>query len=64
MIFDEKYWNRLREPNSADREAHVFVRKNQVRPGKAQKLLFYVKKPVMQLCGVSDFIERVAGNSE
>lgn len=64
MIVDEKYWNRLCERNSADREAHVFVRKNQVGPCKAQKLLFYVKKPVMQVCGVAYFIERVAGNSE
>lgn len=64
LIADEKYWNRLRERNSANREAHVFVRKNQVGPCKAQKLLFYVKKPVMQVRGVADFIERLTGNSE
>jgi predicted transcriptional regulator len=64
LIADEKYWNRLCERNSASREAHVFVRKNQVGPCKAQKLLFYVKKPVMQVRGVADFIERVTGNSE
>jgi predicted transcriptional regulator len=64
LIADEKYWNRLCERNSADREVHVFVRKNQVGPCKAQKLLFYVKKPVMQVRGVADFIERLTGNSK
>jgi predicted transcriptional regulator len=64
LIADEKYWKRLCERNSADREVHVFVRKNQVGPCKAQKLLFYVKKPVMQVRGVADFIERLTGNGE
>lgn len=64
LIADEKYWNRLCERNSANRAAHVFVRKNQVGPCKAQKLLFYVKKPVMQVRGVADFIERLTGNSK
>ena len=40
------------------------MRKNQVGPRAAQKLLFYVKKPVMQVRGVPDFIERITGGSE
>jgi len=64
LIADEKYWNRLCERNSADRAVHVFVRKNQVGPREAQKLLFYVKKPIMQVLGVADFIERLTGNGE
>ncbi len=64
LVADEKYWRRLRERSSTGREVHVFVRKNQVGPRAAQKLLFYVKKPVMQVRGVADFIERVTGNSE
>jgi predicted transcriptional regulator len=64
LIADEKYWKRLCERNSADRAVHVFVRKNQVGPCKAQKLLFYVKKPIMQVRGVADFIERLTGNGE
>ena len=64
LIADKKYWNRLCERNSGNREAHVFVRKNQVGPCKAQKLLFYVKKPIMQVRGFADFIERLTGNSK
>jgi predicted transcriptional regulator len=64
LISDEKYWNRLRERNRADREVHAFVRKNQVGPREAQTLLFYVKKPIMQVRGVADFIERLTGDRE
>ena len=64
LIADEKYWNRLRERNKANRGIHAFVRKNQVGPKNAQRLLFYVKKPVMQIRGVADFIERLTGDRE
>ncbi len=64
LIADEKYWRRLCERNRANRAVHIFVRKNQVGPREAQKLLFYVKKPIMQVRGVADFIERLTGNSE
>jgi predicted transcriptional regulator len=64
LISDEKYWNRLRERNKAYRGIHAFVRKNQVAPKNAQKLLFYVKKPIMQVRGVADFIERLTGDRE
>lgn len=61
LIADEKYWNRLRERNKASSETHAFVRKSKVTPKTAQKLLFYVKKPVMQIRGIADFIERLTG---
>ncbi|HLE76063.1 MAG TPA: hypothetical protein VI864_08530 [Candidatus Bathyarchaeia archaeon] len=64
LISDEKYWNRLRERSVINREAHAFVRKNQVGPREAQKLLFYVKKPIMQIRGTADFIERLTGDRE
>jgi predicted transcriptional regulator len=64
LIADEKYWNRLHERNRTNREVHAFVRKNQVGPCAAQRLLFYVKKPIMQVRGIADFIERLTGNCE
>jgi len=63
LIADEKYWNKLRERNKTQLEIHAFVRKNQVAPKNAEKLLFYVKKPVMQVRGTADFIERLTGDS-
>jgi predicted transcriptional regulator len=63
LIADEKYWNRLRERNKASSGTHAFVRKSKVAPKNAQKLLFYVKRPVMQVRGIADFIERVTGDN-
>ena len=62
LISDEKWWNRLCERNRNNNEIRVFVRRNRVGPLKTQKLLFYVKKPIMQIRGVADFIERLAGD--
>ena len=48
--------------NKASRETHFFVRKNQAVTKNAQKLLFFIKKPVMQVRGVPDFIVWVVGD--
>jgi predicted transcriptional regulator len=63
LVADKKYWNKLREGNKTSRGTHAFVRRNQVAPKTARKLLFYVKKPVMQVKGIADFIERLTGDS-
>ncbi len=63
LIADEKYWDMLRERNQASRGTYAFVRRNKVAPKSAQKLLFYVKKPVMQVRGIADFVERLTGDS-
>lgn len=63
LVVDKKYWNKLCERNKAICGTHSFVRRNQVAPKAARKLLFYVKKPVMQVKGVADFIERLTGDS-
>ena len=62
LVADEKYWNKLCQRQTAGKQTHVFVRKNLVAPLEAEKLLFYVKKPVMQICGAADFLERQGGN--
>jgi predicted transcriptional regulator len=60
LISDEKWWNRLCERNSNG--IRVFVRRNRVGPLRTQKLFFYVKKPIMEIRGVADFIERSVGD--
>jgi predicted transcriptional regulator len=64
LIADEKYWNRLSGSSKASKGVYAFVRKNQVGPKNAQRLLFYVKKPIMQIRGAADFIERLTGDRE
>ena len=64
LIADKKYWNRLRIRNKANRRTYTFVRKSQVAPKNAQKLLFYVTKPIMQVRGAADFVEQLTGDRE
>ena len=63
LIADKKYWNKLCERNKINKGTYAFVRKSKVAPKTAQKLLFYVKKPVMQVKGIADFVERLTGDS-
>ena len=63
LIADQKYWDKLCERNAVSGGIHAFVRKSKVAPKSAQKLFFYVKKPVMQVRGIADFIERLTGDS-
>jgi hypothetical protein len=63
LIADEKYWTLLCERNRNSGGIYSFVRRNKVAPKSAQKLLFYVKKPVMQVRGIADFVERVTGDN-
>ena len=62
LISEEKWWNRLCERNRNSNGIRVFVRRNRVGPLRTQKLFFYVKKPIMQIRGVADFIERLVGD--
>lgn len=62
LLSEEKWWNRLCERNRNNSQMHAFVRRSRVGPLRTQKLLFYVNKPVMQIRGVSDFIERIVGD--
>jgi predicted transcriptional regulator len=62
LLSDEKWWKRLCESNRGNGKAQIFVRRNRVGPVSAEKLLFYVKRPLMQIRGVADFVERLSGN--
>ncbi|MEM3672676.1 MAG: hypothetical protein QW468_00400 [Candidatus Bathyarchaeia archaeon] len=64
LLSDEKWWKRLCESNRDNGETRIFVRRNRVGPVSAEKLLFYVKRPLMQIRGVADFVERLSGNYE
>ncbi len=57
-----KYWEKFCQHSSGNEEIHAFVRKGQVGPTTAKKLIFYVTKPVMQIRGIANFIERLKGD--
>jgi len=43
---------------------HAFVRRGRVGPREAQKILFYVKRPVKQIRGFAEFLERITGTKD
>lgn len=62
LVTDNKWWRRLSKRRRSSNEPQVFVRRNRVGPVRTQKLLFYVKKPIMQIQGVAEFIEHLVGH--
>lgn len=62
LLSDEKWWNRLCERSRGGNQTHSFVRRSLVGPVETKKLLFYVIRPAMQIRGIADFTERVAGD--
>lgn len=64
LISDMKWWEKICERSRSGNSVHAFVRRNLVGPLYAEKLLFYVKRPFMQIRGLADFIERVTGDAE
>jgi hypothetical protein len=63
LMVNEKYWNRLRQRNTAQSVTHAFIRKSRVAPTEAEQLLFYVTRK-RQVLGVADFLERLTGKYE
>lgn len=64
LISNVKWWEKICERARGGHSVHAFVRRNLVGPLYAEKLLFYVKKPFMQIRGLADFVERAAGDAE
>jgi len=64
LVAEEKYWNRLVHDNQKSKQIRFFVRKRQVGPTEAKKLLFYIKKTQKQIRGTADFVERITGDAE
>ncbi len=64
LIEDEKWWNRRISKNKLGTEVHSFVRKGKVGPKEATQLLFYMKRPVRQIKGTAEFLERITGTAD
>jgi len=64
LISDVKWWEKLCQRTKRCGGVYAFVRRGCVGPLYAEKLLFYVKRPLMQIRGIADFVERVAGEAD
>jgi len=62
LINAEKWWNRRLSQNKAGKTIHAFVRREIVGPKNARYVLFYLKRPISEIRGIGEFIERKTGD--
>lgn len=64
IMIQEKWWNEFRHQDHQGRKIHSYVRKGAAPPKNASLLLFYVTKPVGEISGYAELIEREVSKAE
>lgn len=64
MMIQEKWWNEFLHRNRQGRRTHVYVQRGAAPPKDASLILFYVTKPVGEIAGHAEFVERKTGDAE
>ena len=60
----KKWWDKFCILNRGGKKIHAHIRGGYAPPKTAEKLFFYVVKPVGEIRGYADFYERVVGDRE
>jgi len=64
MMVQKRWWNEFCRRNREGKKIHSFVLRGIAPPKDASKVLFYVTKPVGEIAGYADFIERKVGDAD
>jgi predicted transcriptional regulator len=64
MMVKEKWWIKFRERHEEGKKIHSFVTRDAAPPKSTQFILFYVTKPVGEIAGYTQFIERKVGDPQ
>lgn len=64
MMIRDKWWREFCGLSSEGKKEFSYIRRGLTGPKNASLLFFYVAKPVGELAGYADFIERKVGNAE
>jgi predicted transcriptional regulator len=64
MMVREKWWIKFRERHKEGKKIHSFVMRGAAPPKSAQFILFYVTKPVREIAGYAQYIERKVGDPQ
>jgi predicted transcriptional regulator len=64
MMVQNRWWNEFCRRNHEGRKTHSFVLRGIAPPKDASTVLFYVTKPVGEIAGYADFIERKVGDAD
>jgi predicted transcriptional regulator len=62
MMIQSRWWNEFRFHQSG--QMQTYVQKGLAPPKKASLILFYVTKPVGEIAGYAEFVERRTGDAE
>jgi predicted transcriptional regulator len=61
MMAKEKWWNRFISDHHEGKRMQSYVQKGLAPPKNASKILFYVSKPVGEIAGYAEFVQRTVG---
>jgi len=64
MMVQKRWWDEFCRRSQEGKSTHSFVLRGAAPPKDASRVLFYVTKPVGEISGYADFIERKVGNAE
>jgi predicted transcriptional regulator len=64
MMVQKRWWNEFCRRNHEGKKVHSFVLRGIAPPKDASTVLFYVTKPVGEIAGYADFIERKVGDAD
>jgi len=64
MMIQNRWWNEFRRRNNEGKKTHSFILRGTAPPKDASRVLFYVTKPVGEIAGYADFIERKIGDAD
>jgi predicted transcriptional regulator len=64
MMIQDRWWREFLRRQREGRKTHAYILRGAAPPKTAQRILFYVTKPVAKLAGHADFIERKVGTPE
>jgi predicted transcriptional regulator len=61
MMIQDRWWQQFLRNNRQGSKVHSYVRTGAAPPKDASMMLFYVTKPVGEMAGYAEFIERKVG---
>ncbi len=64
MMIRDKWWRELCSLSREEKKEFSYIRRGSAGPTNASFLFFYVTKPVGELAGYAEFIERKVGDAE
>ncbi len=64
MMIKDKWWKGFVDRHHQGKKVHSYIQKGLAPPKSASIILFYVTKPVGEIAGAAEFVERKAGDIE